>query len=534
MKKKIILLIGFSASSISAMSNDVVFFNLRRAQRRVKAHTVKSAVAEFDEAKPLVPQAGNGDEQRYADLRGSFGKILRHQDNGFQNRSAFSSLVFALQTGVSANFNNIILGGVRRLVNPQASLAFSLDANDSWINGIPPAPSFASAETAGEMVELYWTVTCRDIPFNEFSTNGIVASAVADLNTLSDFKGPKVGGVVTPETFLRGIWAGDLDGPYISQFFYQTIPFGSTTIGPEQTVPTPGAINDFMTNFTDWFTVINGGSTGDTITFDGTQHFLRTPRDLAEYVHLDTPGQSALAAALYLYSLGAPAMSPALFYLTNKTQEGFVTFGISDLLFLTRAAVEEGLKAAWYHKWQVNLRLRPEEYGFYLQQQIVNGLNLGINDQLVNSGGPALINASYGSYFLPQAYPEGSPAHPAYPAGHATVLGAGVTILKAFFNEDFAIPNPLMPNASNDMLVAYPGTLTIGGELNKLASNIALGRDHAGVHYRSDGTQGMLLGEQVAIDVLNNYSFLFNENFTGFSFTTFQGNRITVGGKRNP
>jgi hypothetical protein len=43
-------------------------------------------------------------------------------------------------------------------------------------------------------------------------------------------------------------------------------------------------------------------------------------------------------------------------------------------------------------------------------------------------------------------------------------------------------------------LVPYAGpALTVGNELNKLASNIALGRDAAGVHYRSDGVQGIRL-----------------------------------------
>ena len=85
----------------------------------------------------------------------------------------------------------------------------------------------------------------------------------------------------------------------------------------------------------------------------------------------------------------------------------------------------------------------------------------------------------------------------------------------------------------NDMLVAYAGTsLTVGGELNKLASNIALGRDHAGVHYRSDGWQGILLGEKVAIDILNNLGYLFNEDFAGFSFTSFEGKKIVAGQKR--
>jgi hypothetical protein len=37
---------------------------------------------------------------------------------------------------------------------------------------------------------------------------------------------------------------------------------------------------------------------------------------------------------------------------------------------------------------------------------------------------------------LPMAFQEGSPMHPSYGAGHATVAGACVTILKAFFDGD--------------------------------------------------------------------------------------------------
>jgi hypothetical protein len=40
---------------------------------------------------------------------------------------------------------------------------------------------------------------------------------------------------------------------------------------------------------------------------------------------------------------------------------------------------------------------------------------------------------------------------------------------------------------------------TVGGELNKLAANVALGRDTAGVHWRSDGVEGLNLGEGVAV-----------------------------------
>ena len=55
---------------------------------------------------------------------------------------------------------------------------------------------------------------------------------------------------------------------------------------------------------------------------------------------------------------------------------------------------------------------------------------------------------------------------------------------------------------------APPGTynqpLTLEGELNKLAWNIAFGRAFAGVHYRSDLEAGLLLGESIALKLLSN------------------------------
>ena len=134
------------------------------------------------------------------------------------------------------------------------------------------------------------------------------------------------------------------------------------------------------------------------------------------------------------------------------------------------------------------------------------------------------INDRFGSYLLPQAYPEGSPLHPSYPSGHATIAGACVTILKAHFDEDFDIPNPVMldPALDGTGLVDYSGTLKVGHELNKLASNIAIGRNMAGLHYRSDYLQGVLLGEKVAISILEDQADTYNEDFS-IRFTKFNG-----------
>ncbi len=64
--------------------------------------------------------------------------------------------------------------------------------------------------------------------------------------------------------------------------------------------------------------------------------------------------------------------------------------------------------------------------------------------------------------------------------------------------------------------------------MNKLAANVALGRDFAGIHWRSDGIEGMKLGEAVAIGILQDYRNTYNENFSGFSLTKFDGTTVII------
>jgi hypothetical protein len=148
---------------------------------------------------------------------------------------------------------------------------------------------------------------------------------------------------------------------------------------------------------------------------------------------------------------------------------------------------------------------------------------------VLNSAALKAVFSATGSYLLPMAYPVGSPLHPSYPAAHAVTAGAGITVLKALFNESFVIPGPVTPSDDGLSLAPYTGaSLTLGGELNKLASNIALGRNAAGVHYRSDGVEGIKLGEAIAISILRDTATLYNEVFPGFSFTKYDGTPVTI------
>jgi hypothetical protein len=186
------------------------------------------------------------------------------------------------------------------------------------------------------------------------------------------------------------------------------------------------------------------------------------------------------------------------------------------------------LKAVWFQKWQVHRRLRPEAFGGVIHLTRIRGTGYPFAaEALFSSPSIEEIARRHGSFLLPQAYPEGSPLHPSYGAGHATVAGACVTVLKAFFDESFVIPNPVVPSRDGMRLEPYRGAdadgLSVGGELNKLAANVALGRNFAGIHWRSDYAESIKLGEAVAISILEDHRLTYNEPFGGFRFTKFDG-----------
>lgn len=164
-----------------------------------------------------------------------------------------------------------------------------------------------------------------------------------------------------------------------------------------------------------------------------------------------------------------------------------------------------------------------------LYRNDVFGANHPTHAAVNNSSALQQIKLKYGSALLPMPYAEGCPAHPAYPAGHATFAGACATILKAFFNTNAVITNPVVPDATGSTLVPYTGpALTAGNEIDKLASNIAVGRIPAGVHWRSDSEEAMRLGEACAISVLQDMRRTWNEKFDGFSFRKFDGTTVTI------
>ena len=262
-----------------------------------------------------------------------------------------------------------------------------------------------------------------------------------------------------------------------------------------------------------------------------TARYINDNRSMVAYLRADFSPQAFINAAQILLSFGLNALSPTNPYRTSTNQAGQATFGGGEVIDAISHAAGLALKACWYQKWAVHRRVRPEAFAGSLHNMKKYGAtyNVPIHTDLLNSSVLNAVQAATGTWLLPMAYPEGSPNHPAFPAGHAAFAGAGATILKAFFDEKFAIPSPMVASADGTSLVGYVGApLTVGNEVNKLASNISVPRDAAGVHWRTDAVEGMALGEAVAIALLQDMTQCYNERFTGFSFTKFDGTPIAI------
>jgi len=520
--------LGSTLLDVDAASADEIG-PLKPNQRRNLAAKIRRDAAQSYKVGPPPPAQGcNGDEALYADLRGSFSKALPHDSLGEVDPWAYQQLLDALESGDPQDFENVPLSPVadRRLANPQAAYAFEMTGGDAHSTRIPPAPAFASALQSAEMGEVYWQALTRDVPFRDYGSDADVAAAVADLNAFSETVGPKVGGAVTPGTIFRGETPGDLIGPYVSQFLQLPVQYGQAAI--EQRYPVPLPV-DFMTDYAEWLSIQRGAAPAVPISYDPTPRYIYNSRALGEFVHVDVTFQAYLNAALIMLGFGPGALADTNPYKTSATQGGFVTFGLADVADLVTKAANVGLKTAWYHKWLVHRRLRPEVMAGRIENQLNGSKSYGIDAEILGSDAVSRVFSQNGNRLLPMAFPEGSPTHPSYPAGHACNAGACATILKAFFNEDFVVPSPV--EASSDGLALDPWTgadLTLGNEINKLANNISLGRDAAGVHYRTDGIDGVSAGEQVAIGILRDYSRTYNEDFGGFELTRFDGQKIRI------
>jgi membrane-associated phospholipid phosphatase len=493
--------------------------------RAGEAYDMRVTAADYGRKQTRTAHRDNGDEARYPEKWASYTKALPHDALGHVVPAAYAAYAAALHSGSPEEMERIPLGGYTKLANPHAALAFDLVGPDAQQLACSAPPPMHSEERAAELVELYWQALLRDIPFAGYDQNDAVKRACTELSALRAFTGPRENGNVTPAMLFRGMTRGGRVGPYISQFLLRDIPYGAMKVPQKYRIAVPR--RDYLTSFDEWRAVQNGGLAPSTAFADGTSH-MASARILTEYLHRDFTYQAFLGAALTLIKISAP-LDGGIPYQYSINQGGFVTFGAPDVLHYVAAVANGSLKPAWFQKWMVHRTARPEEIAARVDRQLARQADYPLHASVLQSEAVADTRKHFGSALLPQAYPEGAPTHPAFPAGHAVIAGACATVLKAWFNESWILPSTSVPTADGSGLVPYTGPdLTVGGELDKMAENVAIGRNFAGVHWRSDAQDGLALGESYAIQYLREMKICSRELFHGFSLTRFDGSTMTI------
>lgn len=499
--------------------------------RVAKSFALRVGAATRDAAVPVPSHATNGDEQRYPDRSATYTKGLLQDDIGVVNQAAYQSFKKALKSGRMNDWEAVIIGGTRTQNGPQGAYAFDMEGLDSVQFGnapndptgpplVPPFAQIASEDYGAQLIEMYWGSLLRDVAFTDYANDATAAAAASELTNVTAYRGPRDShGAVTPDLLFRGTFPGDTIGPYMSQFMITPTMFGIQPMDQLMKTLVPGI--DYMTDPTTFLQVQNGIITGLGLQYDTVHRYLHNGRDLSSYTHDDVLYQAYFTALLVMGTLKVPP-NPGNPYVGSRTQNGFSTFGGPDFAACQGEIAARALNRVWFQKWLVHLVHRPESGGG-VAHQILSGnqdkIDARLNNNVLNSQAVAQSFSKHGTYFLSQAFPEGSPTHPSYPTGHGTVGGACITFLKFFFDGDYVIANPLVPTNDGLSLVPYTGSdaglITVNGELNKLAHNVSYGHGiHAGIHWRSDTETSMLLGEALALSVLQDKAQTYNEKFT--------------------
>jgi hypothetical protein len=454
---------------------------------------------------------GNGDEALYARRRhiGNFAKGLPHDPDGVVSADAYESMIRALELRYPGFLDPNASRALHRIVAEAVQPGGELAGCDYTGYFVPPAPTLRSARTAADLIELYWLALTRDIPFANFSQDPTVAKACADLSRLVDFEAPRVHGAITPQTIFRGP-GRSLVGPYLSQFFWLDVPVELG--GPSSQRRSMPVRRDSLTDRASWLAAQSGAIAAELTPRESGRRYMQTGRDLTDYLWQLNSAVAWRNAAAIVAALPDEARTDA--------------FNFDDVVAMVAFAANISGDAMFYQKMYVQRRVRPEAVGGLVD----NGPNGSpLHPDIWTTPALDLVQSRFTTRLIPQAYLEGSPTHPAFPAGHGTLAGTGVTVLKAVVNEAYVLPAPVIPSPDGTRLEPYTGPpLTLGSELDKLAENCALGRDAAGVHFRSDSYAGLRLGEAAVLSLLRDRVASIGDGAATYSLTTVDGAKVTI------
>lgn len=525
---------------------DNVHRNYRNDPQSLMFHLTEIDKRRFGQMR--LPVVINPAEAKYRDhhYNGSFHKTLPHnlRDGRLINPEAYEEYRRAIIENDQAALNNIPLapGSTMKPINPLASHCTIVNGPSQQHLEIESAPFLSSPKGGAEILEIYAMALARDVAFVNYHESQLITSLLQP-NTLNNLfvlsnlnhspSSPTL--PLTSSTIFRSAVHGAELGPYISQFLYKPVRTGALITEQKYISPPSRTIARLNNIRTEW-----GVTLSETINIQNGNLSLNPPTtpssflharyinngfSLAEAVHNDPPYQFFYQAGAILAANKYP---PNRSWPVYANQNSFITSnGIAAVLCEVASIANLALKHAWYHKWQEARNLRPEAYGLWIHDVkadlVENAGNFDIPQFVLENAILEHIRALNGewnsesSYTLPLTYPEGSPVHPAFPSGHATIAGACATILKCFFDCEQKWLQPIVhANQEGSELITFIGEtdqITVGTELNKLAANVAYGRNFAGVHYRSDAEVGMHLGEKVAIHYVEHLLSTMVENY---------------------
>jgi len=408
--------------------------------------------------------------------------------------------------------------------------------------------------------------------------------------------GAKAGPFVSQFMLLGTKMDSDADGT--ACITSSKIEYGAQLI--DQKTRTFTAHQDYMLHWNAAVDVQNGADFSDDNTLTDGSRFIVTPRDLAAYVRYDALYQTYLNACLFILRSGDSfdTQKSLTHPYTHRAGPGFpdrgkgesrngnAFFGDSHVLSLIAEVAPRCLKAAQRQNFNYHRRSRPERIGELLTLHGTRGESGG-NDvsgclgsktmsmltrmaSAENLGALLTLVARHNSVrmasdsadphldfdakpdpawfhearnlLIPMAFADGSPMNPSYGAGHATVAGGCVTMLKAFFHtverdqnnraQAVAWPDalPVVESSTDGSALRHIDRnekLTIGGELNKLAANISTARSMAGIHFYSDYYESIRMGERVATGLLIEQMKQYNEPVE-MDFESFDGDHVHI------
>jgi len=527
---------------------------------------LRKNLAKQDTTRPIYWQ-NNNDINDIPDFRGVFTKGLQHDAEGNVIPASMQLLLDTINGNKDAMQNLPIptLGmgeAYFPFVDPNAIYDSELFGRHASSWPIPLAPKYLSDETAGEMVEAYCASLMRDIKFSDYGSSSIVSDCCGYLNALNVFKGPRVGGLVTPATILQTTLRpnGDvLPGPRFSQFLYYDVPVQAIGGNGVQPSPGPGEIPGFrgmpQSNWwskagEDFNWAPNGvfASTSAIKMQNGIITEFRTPANTSEPLtyrctarHLatnqDLDSRQFFSFGQYQFLLGIAGAikqseapnSPPFTNPSNPFFNGYIrprislaNYGFSDILHVIGRSIRQSQLASQYHKWS-QMRIRAEEVAIEVHKAKTGVAPSNYNNnQLLNSGVLADIFAKQGTYFMSQTDNIGCVQEPTYPSGYTLIAAISTTVTKALID-----PTDTMlayePSADCQTLVPVMDgpthvRLNMCDELDKFAYNSASDRLFQGIHFRSDVMVSLKLGEDIAINYLQEHADRYANSLPSYSW----------------